>query len=136
MNAGADCQETGDVVDSVEIVTMDGELQVLRRSELATERQRAFLERLRRTRPIGERSAGLVFRNPSGEEMSAGRLIELAGLEGFAMGGAKANFFVDFNGSTSQDMLALISHVKESVDKKFQIELNEEVKYVPYRTQM
>ncbi|CAL9126429.1 unnamed protein product [Musa acuminata var. zebrina] len=171
MNAGADCQETGDVVDSVEIVTMDGELQVLRRSELvfgyrwsafqdmkdlaaivavtfrltpstaATERQRAFLERRRRTQPIGERSAGSVFRNPSGAEMSAGRLIELAGLKGFAVGGAKvsnvhANFFVNFNGSTSQDMLALISHVKESVDKKFQIELKEEVKYVPHRTQM
>lgn len=73
--------------------------------------------------------------------MSAGRLIELAGLKGFAVGGAKvsnahANFFVNFNGSTSQDMLALISHVKESVDKKFQIELKEEVKYVPHRTQM
>lgn len=97
--------------------------------------------RRRRTQPIGERSAGSVFRNPSGAEMSAGRLIELAGLKGFAVGGAKvsnvhANFFVNFNGSTSQDMLALISHVKESVDKKFQIELKEEVKYVPHRTQM
>ncbi|WOL09459.1 hypothetical protein Cni_G18212 [Canna indica] len=167
MNAGANSQETGDVVDNVEIITTDGELQVLRRAELAfgyrwssfqamnnlaailavtfrltpsvstRELQRAFLERRRRSQPVGERCAGSVFRNPTGIEISAGKLIELAGLKGFAIGGAKvsdihANFFINFNGCTSQDMLALINHVKQRVDEQFQIELKEEIIYVPY----
>ncbi|KAM0945835.1 putative UDP-N-acetylmuramate dehydrogenase [Dioscorea sansibarensis] len=166
MNAGANGQETGDVIESVEIVTMDGELRVLGRSELdfgyrwssfqemddlaailavtfrlspapsARDRQKAFLER-RKTQPIGERSAGSVFRNPLGAGISAGELIELAGLKGFAMGGAKvsevhANFFINFNGSTSGDMRALINFVKERVDQMFGIQLKEEIRYVPY----
>ncbi|EHA8590435.1 putative UDP-N-acetylenolpyruvoylglucosamine reductase-like [Cocos nucifera] len=170
MNAGAGGQETGDVIDSVEMVTMDGEIRVLRRSDMAfgyrwstfqqmkdlaaivavtfrlvpaettRERQRAFLERRRKTQPIGERSAGSVFRNPLEIGMSAGELIELAGLKGLEIGGAKvsevhANFFINFNGSTSADMLALINHVKERVDHMFGIELKEEIKYVPYKTQ-
>lgn len=80
-----------------------------------------------------------MFRNPLGIGISAGELIELAGLKGLEIGGAKvskvhANFFINFNGSTSADMLALINHVKERVDQVFGIELNEEIKYVPYRT--
>ncbi|XP_008807119.3 UDP-N-acetylenolpyruvoylglucosamine reductase-like [Phoenix dactylifera] len=170
MNAGADGQETGHVIDSVEMVTMDGEVRVLRRSDLAfgyrrstfqqmedlaaivavtfrlvpaetaRERQRALLERRRKTQPIGERSAGSVFRNPSGIGVSAGELIEMAGLKGLEMGGAKvskvhANFFINFNGSTSTDMLGLMNHVKERVDQMFGLELKEEIRYIPYRTQ-
>lgn len=78
-----------------------------------------------------------MFRNPLGAGISAGELIELAGLKGFAMGGAKvsevhANFFINFNGSTSGDMLALINFVKERVDQMFGIQLKEEIRYVPY----
>ncbi|XP_072985788.1 uncharacterized protein [Typha latifolia] len=169
MNAGANGQETGNVIDAVEVVTKEGELRELKRNDIAfgyrwssfqemkdlaaivavtfrlmpeekaRERQRALLERRRKTQPIGERSAGSVFRNPPDSGISAGGLIELAGLKGFGIGGAKvstvhANFFINFNGSTSTDMLALINHVKEEVDELFGIELKEEIRYVPHRT--
>lgn len=168
MNAGADGQETEDVISSVEIVTRNGELRVLSRNQIdfgyrwssfqemedlaailavtfklipettARDRQRFLWQRRKRSQPVGERSAGSVFRNPSGIGKSAGELIELAGLKGFQLGGAKvsdihANFFINFNGSTSSEMMALINFVKERVYQVFQIELREEVKYVPYR---
>lgn len=93
--------------------------------------------RRRRTQPIGERSAGSVFRNPLGLGITAGELIELAGLKGFQIGGAKvsevhANFFVNSHGSTSKDMLELINHVKERVDCIFGVQLKEEIRYVPF----
>lgn len=90
------------------------------------------------TQPVGERSAGSVFRNPPGLEVSAGELIERAGLKGFRLGGAMvsnihANFFINFNGSTSKDMLDLIALVKDKVDHKFGVQLQEEVLYFyPY----
>ncbi|XP_020087964.1 uncharacterized protein LOC109709973 [Ananas comosus] len=168
MNAGANEQDTGSVIDEVEIVTTEGEVQRLRRSDIAfgyrwssfqemtdlaailsarfrltaaeksRERQRALLERRRRTQPIRERTAGSVFRNPLNLGISAGELIELAGLKGFEIGGAKvsplhANFFINFNSSTSSDMLLLINHVKEEVHRVFQVQLKEEMRYVPYR---
>nr|CAD1838440.1 unnamed protein product [Ananas comosus var. bracteatus] len=165
---GANEQDTGSVIDEVEIVTTEGEVQRLRRSDIAfgyrwssfqemtdlaailsarfrltaaeksRERQRALLERRRRTQPIGERTAGSVFRNPLNLGISAGELIELVGLKGFEIGGAKvsplhANFFINFNSSTSSDMLLLINHVKEEVHRVFQVQLKEEIRYVPYR---
>ncbi|XP_020268600.1 uncharacterized protein LOC109844003 [Asparagus officinalis] len=167
MNAGAHGQETSNVIDRVDIVTSDGEFQKLRRSQLtfgyrwsslqqmvdlaaiasvtfklspettAREQQRKFLNKRKKTQPIGEKSAGSVFKNPLGLEISAGELIELAGLKGYELGGAKvsdvhANFFINFNGSTLSEMLTLIDFVKEKVLQLFGVELKEEIRYVPY----
>ncbi|MQL92150.1 hypothetical protein Taro_024763 [Colocasia esculenta] len=167
MNAGANGQETSDCIESVQISTTQGWVRVLDRDDLtfgyrrscfqemedlaailavtfrltpsvsALEQQRRFLERRRKSQPLGEKSAGSVFRNPHDSEMSAGQLIEKAGLKGFKLGGAKvsevhANFFINFDGSTSRDMRGLISLVKEKVHQKFGVELHEEVRYVSY----
>ncbi|ONK81718.1 uncharacterized protein A4U43_C01F32170 [Asparagus officinalis] len=91
----------------------------------------------RKTQPISERSAGSVFRNPVGQGITAGELIDLAGLKGFQIGGAKvsevhANFFVNSDGSSSKDMLELINFVKERVHHLFGVQLKEEIRYVPY----
>lgn len=92
-----------------------------------------FIYRRRISQPIGERTAGSVFRNPA--EVAAAKLIEEAGMKGFRVGGAMvsnihANFFINTGSSTSQDMLNLIAVVKEKVDQKFGIELKEEVLYI------
>ena len=84
---------------------------------------------------MGEKSAGSVFRNPSNLGVSAGELIDRAGLKGVRVGGAMvsnihANFFVNSGESTSRDMLQLISLVKEMVYQKFGVQLTEEVLYV------
>lgn len=82
-----------------------------------------------------------MFRNPTKLGVSAAELIDKAGLKGLCIGGAMvsykhANFFVNIGGSTSQDMLNLIALVKDKVDKKFGVELEEEVLYFqPYCNQ-
>jgi len=94
-------------------------------------------------------SAGSIFKNYFGEIdqkiilkykelggkkiISAGLLIDLAGLKGKKIGGAKisedhANFIINFNNATSEDVLNLIKIIKKEVKKKFLIELQEEIK--------
>lgn len=91
--------------------------------------------RRRVTQPVGDRTAGSVFRNPCKLGVSAGELIERAGLKGARVGGAMvsnkhANFFINCGCSTSRDMLELIGLVKEIVYNKFGVELKEEILYI------
>ncbi|KAL0920981.1 hypothetical protein M5K25_008004 [Dendrobium thyrsiflorum] len=96
----------------------------------------AFLAtRRRKTQPISERSAGSVFRNPVGCGVYAGELIDIAGLKGCVIGGAKvselhANFIINTGEATAKDVLALIAFVKDKVDRMFGIELKEEISEV------
>ena len=78
------------------------------------------------------KSCGSVFKN---EEYFAGKLIDEAGLKGFSIGGAKisekhANYVINYNNATSQDIYSLIKHVKKRVYSLFEIDLKEELKYV------
>lgn len=84
--------------------------------------------RIRRieAQPLNYPSAGSVFRNPEG--MYAGELIEKCGLKGYAIGGAMiskkhANFVVNYNNATGEDIINLINKVKEEVLKKYNIKL-------------
>ncbi|HSA27735.1 MAG TPA: UDP-N-acetylmuramate dehydrogenase [Phycisphaerae bacterium] len=81
--------------------------------------------------PLGQPSAGCVFKNPPGH--SAGRLIEQAGLKGHSIGGAHvshvhANFIVAQEGATAGDVFALIGLIQSEVARRFAIELELEVK--------
>ncbi|XWS75465.1 hypothetical protein CRYUN_Cryun01aG0090800 [Craigia yunnanensis] len=124
-----------DMKDLAAIISVTFRLQS---SVSARKRQLELLKRRRITQPIGERSAGSVFRNPTNLGVSAAELIDNTGLKGSSIGGAMvshihANFFVNIGGSTSRDMLNLIALVKDKVDKKFEVELEEEVLYFhPY----
>jgi len=74
--------------------------------------------RWRREHQPGGANAGSVFRNPPGD--SAGRLIDAAGLKGFAEGGAvvsekHANFFQAGPDASAGDVYALIREVRERV---------------------
>ena len=80
------------------------------------------------------RSMGCVFKNPEGD--SAGRLIDLAGLKGARIGGAvvspeHANFIIAERGAKREDIVRLIDRMKREVYKKFQIRLEEEIRYIP-----
>lgn len=84
-----------------------------------------------RVQPLGQPSAGCVFKNPPGQ--SAGRLIEQVGLKGRALGGAQvsnvhANFIVAQEGATADDVLALISLIQREVARRFAVTLELEVK--------
>ncbi len=88
------------------------------------------------TQPLGERSAGCIFKNPEGHY--AGMLIENAGLKGKAIGGAvvskkHANFIINKNNATAQDIVELIRYTREKVFEQFNIELELEVIPVGFR---
>lgn len=92
-----------------------------------------LLARRADTQPTGDHSCGSVFKNPPGD--FAGRLIEDAGLKGYAVGGAQvsnkhANFIINENSATATDIEALIEHVKEAVLAKHCIALEPEVQII------
>lgn len=90
-----------------------------------------LLKRRRERQPLGMRSAGCVFKNPDGP-MSAGELIDAAGLKGLRVGGAMishvhANFIVNLGRATASDILHLIDIAREKVYKEFGVELRLEL---------
>jgi len=87
-------------------------------------------EKRRSSQPLGQKSAGCIFKNPPGA--SAGRMIDELGLKGHSVGDARvsdrhANFFVNAGKASAKDMLALIADVRERVQKAFGVELENEV---------
>jgi UDP-N-acetylmuramate dehydrogenase len=80
--------------------------------------------------PLGHQSAGCIFKNPRG--MSAGMLIEQAGLKNTRIGGAEvsqrhANFIVADENATSADVLKLIELVRERVEERLGVVLETEI---------
>jgi UDP-N-acetylmuramate dehydrogenase len=97
----------------------------------------ARLDDIRRWRqanqPLGQRSAGSVFRNPEGD--SAGRLIDELGLKGLSEGGAMisprhANFIVNTGTASAADVRRLGDRVRATVRAERGIELEYEVEFV------
>jgi UDP-N-acetylmuramate dehydrogenase len=95
---------------------------------------KALLEKRIATQPLQQPNAGSVFRNPPGDH--AARLIEAAGLKGYAIGGAQvsemhANFVVNpENAASASAIEMLIGWVQASVEEKFGIKLVPEVRIV------
>ncbi len=86
--------------------------------------------------PLKERSAGCIFRNPTGA--SAGELIDRAGLKGRRLGGAEvsslhANFIVNRGGATAGDVLELARVARRAVQEQFDVALELEVQLWPER---
>ena len=79
------------------------------------------------------KSMGCVFKNLQG--VSAGALIEQAGLKGVRVGGAKvselhANFILNDQNASSADICTLIQEIKNAVYSKFGVVLEEEIRYI------
>lgn len=82
------------------------------------------------SQPMSHQNAGCIFKNPRG--MSAGMLIEQAGLKGAKIGGAEvsqqhANFIIAHEGATTQDVLRLIDKVRSQVAERLGVELENEI---------
>jgi UDP-N-acetylmuramate dehydrogenase len=87
-------------------------------------------EKRRSSQPLGQKSAGCIFKNPPGA--SAGRMIDELGLKGLSVGDAKvsdrhANFFVNAGQASAKDMLTLIADVRGRVENVFGVKLEHEV---------
>src|SRR5246127_4020772 len=87
-------------------------------------------EKRRSSQPLGQKSAGCIFKNPPGA--SAGRMIDELGLKGLNVGDARvsdrhANFFVNAGQASAKDMLTLIADVRGRVENAFGVKLEHEV---------
>ncbi|WP_312474671.1 UDP-N-acetylmuramate dehydrogenase [Neobacillus sp.] len=81
--------------------------------------------------PLEYPSCGSVFKRPPG--YFAGKLIQDSGLQGKQIGGAQvskkhAGFIVNVGSATSTDYLKLISYIQNTVNAKFGVVLEPEVK--------
>ena len=97
--------------------------------EVIKDRRRRRME----SQPLNYPSAGSVFRNPEG--MFAGKMIEDLGLKGFQIGGAKvsekhANFIINYDHASSEDIKSLIEYVREKVKEEYHVELKVEQEFV------
>jgi UDP-N-acetylmuramate dehydrogenase len=82
------------------------------------------------SQPLADKSAGCIFKNPRG--LSAGALIDQAGLKGTTVGGAEvstkhANFIIARKGCMASDVLTLIGQVQDKVREKYDVNLETEV---------
>ncbi len=160
MNAGAHGHAMVDVLSEVRVLTPQGE-QVLGPRDLGfayrttalQQRRAVVLEATMRlvqsdpitvrtrtddwlrhrsdTQPIGPPSSGCVFRNPPGDH--AGRLIDLAGAKGLAVGGARvsevhANYIINTGEAAASDVVGLMHKVSGVVAEKFGVTLEPEIK--------
>ncbi len=87
------------------------------------------------TQPLEYPSAGSVFRNPEGD--FAGRLIESCNLKGYKIGGAEvsekhANFIINSNNASGEDIYKLIKHVHSTVLEKTNVDLVIEQEFIDW----
>ena len=158
MNAGGVFGDIGNAVESVEVMSADGEVFTRYRGDLAfayrwtnitapfilgaefrlsEDDPHRILKQVKQiwiykknTQPLGSRNAGCIFKNPRG--LSAGALIDRAGLKGKRVGGAHvslkhANFILADNGTRASDVLKLINVIRETVYKKNEVYLELEI---------
>lgn len=162
MNAGAYGRRTEEVLDVVTVVTYDGDKQKIDADELefdyrycelrdevfvveatyelvpsdseeTVHRTKELLRERRREQPVGQHSAGCVFKNVNGH--SAGRLIDEAGMKGKSRGDVQvseehANYFINHGDGTYRDMVNLIEDVREAVRDEFDYELETELRVI------
>jgi UDP-N-acetylmuramate dehydrogenase len=87
----------------------------------------------RKSQPVMSRTAGCVFKNPSGD--SAGRLLDASGCKGMSVGGARvseahANFIENDGNCTAEDILSLAIECRRKVEEVFGASLDFEIKTI------
>ncbi len=158
MNAGGNFGDIGAAVESVTLMDKNGKVFEKSKPELVFDYRRTNIaakfilnanmkltssepEQIIRTvkemwiykknsQPLNTTNAGCIFKNPRG--VSAGALIDRAGLKGKRVGGAvvsekHANFIISEKGCTSSDVMKLIDIIKQQVREKFDVELELEI---------
>ncbi|HEV3339321.1 MAG TPA: UDP-N-acetylmuramate dehydrogenase [Pirellulales bacterium] len=116
-------------LDELVILSAEFELDPDDPEQLTKRMQKQWIVK-KAAQPLGHQSAGCIFKNPRG--MSAGMLIDQAGLKGTRVGGAEvsdrhANFIIAEPGATTQDVLRLIELVRSRVADRLGVELELEI---------
>jgi UDP-N-acetylmuramate dehydrogenase len=162
MNAGGKFGDIGALVSKVQVMDQEGTLFERHRDDLVFEyrhtniaarfivsatlelepedpdkimrRTREIWMFKRNTHPLNTKNCGCIFKNPRG--LSAGALIDQAGLKGMRIGGAEvsakhANFITAHPDCSSEDVMKLIKIIRERVFDKNEIHLETEVQMWP-----
>ncbi len=165
MNAGAYGQEIRDVLTKVTVCTKEGDLQEVPAEELRLSYRKSIIPerewivlsavsslekddpeeirsrmeelaaRRKEKQPLEYASAGSTFKRPEGH--FAGKLIEEAGLRGFAVGGAMVSekhcgFVINTGDATADEIYRLMMLVREKVRESSGILLEPEVKLLGF----
>lgn len=125
------------VLTGVELQLTPGDPALLR------DRLKEVMAYKKGSQPMGDASAGCCFKNPTlaadvegigakGARVSAGLLIDRAGLKGLRLGGAEVsplhgNFLVARDGGTARDLIRLMREVERRVFDRFGVSLEREV---------
>lgn len=96
-----------------------------------------FIAKRRDSQPLDMPNAGRAFRNP--QDNFAARLIQLAGMAGARLGGARVserhpNFVINGGDASASDIERLIDLVAERVQEKFGVRLQCDVRIVGNKT--
>lgn len=115
------------VILSAQFSLTEGDPAALRETVMAIQEKRRAMQ------PLNFPSCGSVFKRPPGNY--AGALIEAAGLKGFSVGGAQvsekhANFIINQNHATAEDIRSCISEVRKAVHGHSGILLEPEVIFI------
>ena len=158
MNAGGNFGDFGAVVETVTLMDNQGKIFKKSKPELAFDYRRTNItakfilnarmkfnaadpEQIMRTvkeiwiykknnQPLNTKNSGCIFKNPRG--VSAGALIDRAGLKGLRIGGAvvsekHANFIIAEKDCKSRDVMRLIEAIKQRVKEQFNTDLELEI---------
>lgn len=92
-----------------------------------------YMQFRKEKQPLEYPSAGSTFKR--GTDFVTAKLIDDAGLKGYSIGGAQvsekhAGFIINKNNATAQDILNLIKYVQETILKKFNKNIELEVKII------
>jgi UDP-N-acetylmuramate dehydrogenase len=116
-------------LDELAIVEAQFELEQENPDEITKRMQKQWIFK-KANLPMAHENTGCIFRNPRG--MSAGMLIDQAGLKGETVGGAEvsqrhANFIIAHPKATTGDVLKLIDLVRSRVAERMGVELETEI---------
>ncbi|WP_066052989.1 UDP-N-acetylmuramate dehydrogenase [Robertmurraya korlensis] len=164
MNAGAHGSDISNILDKALVFFEDGKLEWVSNEEMEFSYRTSVLQKKRpgvvveavfsleegnkdsifsemqknkdyrkETQPWNFPCAGSIFRNPLPNY--AGKLIEVAGLKGYQIGGAKisemhGNFIVNTGNAKADDVLQLIQHVKDTIYDLYEVKMETEVEII------
>lgn len=122
---------------SADQVVLDATLQLAHGDADESGRLISEIVAWRRANQPGGQNAGSVFVNPVPGEVSAGALIDAAGLRGHRLGTAvvsekHANFIQADDGGSADDVLALMGLVRERVEATSGFRLRSEIRLVGF----
>lgn len=103
--------------------------------ETLIQKRKEYLLRRNETQPVDIPNAGCIFKNP--KPQYAAKIIEECGLKGKAIGGAMvsekhANFIVNNNNASANDVIELIRYIRKEVCQKTGITLELEIKLIGF----